>query len=60
MDPSLEDPSSPTTSTSPSPPPGINTGGPENRDEQNDLDNDRPKNTDEEDHGVQTAGIKRK
>jgi hypothetical protein len=32
----------------------------ENRDEQDDLDNDRPKKTDEEDHGVHTAGIKRK
>jgi len=32
----------------------------ENRDEQDDLDNGRPKKTDEEDHGVDTAGITRK
>jgi hypothetical protein len=59
MDPSLEDPSSPTDNTPPSPPPA-SARREENQDEQDDLDKGRPKNTDQEDHGVQTAGIKRR
>jgi hypothetical protein len=58
MDPSLEDPSSLTTGT-PQSHPTRRRRRRENRCEQNDLNKFRPKNADEENLDVQTAGIKR-
>jgi hypothetical protein len=58
MDPSLEDPSSPRTTLTPTRPPRP-TAAAGNSMRRRRLKNARPKKTDEEDLGVQTAGIKR-